>query len=118
MTFRNRDTNSELNAVQNVTPTPMAMALSSLLVIASIEQIPSTMQNVGWSCHSPEVSALNHFVCFMLLLTCFLGIIALFLRLLRPFGARNDSQIFLQILVDQFLERAALAGGACYGKIG
>src|SRR3989338_1192413 len=98
MTFRNRDTNSELNAVQNVTPTPMAMALSSLLVIASIEQIPSTMQNVGWSCHSPEVSALNHFVCFMLLLTCFFGIIDL------PF---NDRQIFLEILVDQSLERSA-----------
>src|SRR3989338_4513561 len=73
ITFLKIEINRELKAVQNVTPKPMAMALFMRFVTASIEHIPSTMQNVGWSCHRPAVKALNHFACLKLLFTVFFG---------------------------------------------
>src|SRR3989338_7677875 len=73
ITFLKSETKSELKAVQNVTPKPMAMALFMRFVTASMEHIPRTMQNVGWSCHRPAVKTLNHFACLKLLFTVFFG---------------------------------------------
>ena len=60
--FRSRETITELPQVTKMTPSPMATALATLLVTASVEQIPSIMRNVGLSVHRPAISVLNSLV--------------------------------------------------------